>query len=56
MQPDPVPVFDFAEGDHLTRIHLKLGLEDLGFAVVEDGHVLKLIDPSEPNPPSPSAA
>ena len=27
--------FSFEEADHLTRIHLKLALEDVGFAVEE---------------------
>lgn len=32
--------FSFTEPDHLTRIHLLLALEDLGFEVSETGLVL----------------
>jgi hypothetical protein len=28
--------FIFVEADHLTRIHVKLGLEDVGFVVAEE--------------------
>ena len=45
------PVFEFDEADHLTRIHLKLGLEDLGFPVREDNNTI-IID-AAPAPPLP---
>ena len=38
----PVCVFAFQEPDHLTRIHLKLALEDAGFAVTEDADTIAL--------------
>lgn len=31
---DDKPVFEFDEISHLMRVHLKLGLEDLGFSVM----------------------
>ncbi len=37
------PLFSFGERNHLTRIHLKLGLENLGFVVVENGDDLSLV-------------
>ncbi|MCP3735208.1 hypothetical protein M9979_10035 [Sphingomonas sp. RP10(2022)] len=36
-------VFSFEEADHLTRIHLKLALEDVGFAVEEDAVTLGIV-------------
>lgn len=41
---EPVCVFSFQEPDHLTRIHLKLALEDVGFAVSEDVDTIALCD------------
>ncbi|HEX8484527.1 hypothetical protein [Sphingomonas sp.] len=38
----PAAAFAFDEADHLMRIHLKLGLEDLGFVVVEENSTLAL--------------
>lgn len=35
-------VFSFEEGDHLTRIHLKLALEDIGFLVCEHDDTILL--------------
>jgi hypothetical protein len=32
--------FTFVEVDHLTRIHIKLGLEDVGVVVAEDENKL----------------
>jgi hypothetical protein len=43
MPDEPRPLFSFGERNHLTRIHLKLGLENLGFVVVEDGDDLSLV-------------
>ena len=43
MADKPKPLFSFDEQDHLTRIHLKLGLENLGFLVEEDGDDLSLV-------------
>ena len=41
-------VFSFQEGDHLTRIHLKLALEDIGFRVCEhDETILLGAEPSQ---------
>lgn len=40
----PVCVFSFEEPDHLTRIHLKLALEDVGFAVSEEADTIALRD------------
>jgi len=43
---DPVcSVFAFEEGDHLTRIHLKLALEDMGFVVSEEDETIHLLHP-----------
>jgi hypothetical protein len=36
-------VFAFEEGDHLTRIHLKLALEDIGFVVLEEDETIHLL-------------
>jgi hypothetical protein len=36
-------VFAFEEGDHLTRIHLKLALEDIGFVVCEEDETIHLL-------------
>ncbi|GAA0661476.1 hypothetical protein [Sphingomonas insulae] len=44
----PVCVFSFQEPDHLTRIHLKLALEDAGFAVSEDEDTIALRDAVRP--------
>jgi hypothetical protein len=44
--------FSFEERDHLVRIHLLLGLEDLGFEVVELGTEIAIS--TEPNPSSRS--
>ncbi|EZP52937.1 MULTISPECIES: hypothetical protein [Sphingomonas] len=35
-------VFALRENDHLTRIHLKLALEDIGFVVDEDDVTIHL--------------
>lgn len=40
------PLFSFSERDHLTRIHLRLSLEDLGFAVEERADELTLGAPA----------
>ena len=45
------PVFSFEEVDHLKRIHMKLGLQDLGFPVREEDNQLIIDDPSKPEPP-----
>ena len=42
-QPRP-PLFAFSEADHLTRIHLRLALEDIGFTVEEAADKLRLAD------------
>ncbi len=34
------PFFAFEEPDHLLRIHLKLGLQDIGFDVAEQDNDL----------------
>jgi len=47
MQCEPVRVFSFQEPDHLTRIHLKLALEDVGFAVVENADTIALCDAAD---------
>lgn len=44
MLVEPLCVFSFKEPDHLTRIHLKLALEDVGFAVSEEADVIALCD------------
>lgn len=44
----PVCVFAFQEPDHLTRIHLKLALEDAGFAVSEEEDTIALRDVAPP--------
>jgi hypothetical protein len=41
---EPACVFAFQEPDHLTRIHLKLALEDAGFAVFEEADTIALRD------------
>ena len=46
------PVFSFEEADHLTRIHIKLGLEDLGFPVREEDHQIIIDDPTPPEDPA----
>ncbi len=39
----PLPVvFAFEEADHLTRIHVKLALEDVGFAVQEEDATIRI--------------
>lgn len=43
MTGDDEPVFEFDEASHLMRVHLKLGLEDLGFSVVEDGERVSIV-------------
>lgn len=45
---EPVCVFSFREPDHLTRIHLKLALEDAGFAVREEETTIALCDSARP--------
>ncbi len=64
----PLPVvFAFEEADHLTRIHVKLALEDVGFAVHEEATTIRiaapeadvsgaLSAPSSPALPSPTAS
>lgn len=42
------PVFWFEEADHLKRIHMKLGLQDLGFPVREEDNQLIIDDPNKP--------
>ena len=46
-------VFAFDEEDHLTRIHVKLALEDAGFTVSEDADTVSI---HEAGPVSPAAA
>jgi hypothetical protein len=48
MSVEPVCVFSFDEADHLTRIHLKLALEDAGFVVYEDAETIALCDTTRP--------
>ncbi len=36
-------LFSFDEPDHLTRIHLKLALQDMGFQIEEDEERLRLL-------------
>lgn len=48
MSIEPVCVFSFDEADHLTRIHLKLALEDAGFVVSEDAETIALCDTTRP--------
>ena len=50
MPDTPKPLFSFAETDHLMRIHLRLGLEDLGFRVAEENDRLSICK-DEPAPP-----
>ena len=49
-------LFAFSEADHLTRIHLRLALEDAGFSVEEAADELRLVGPlgkgGSGNPPS----
>jgi hypothetical protein len=45
------PVFSFEEADHLKRIHMKLGLQDLGFPVREEDNQLIIDDPNKPTTP-----
>ncbi len=47
MTDTPVTLFALDEADHLTRIHLKLGLEDVGFDVRETQHTIALVGPSD---------
>ena len=53
MPDKPAPLFSFGEQDHLTRIHLKLGLENLGFVVLEDGGDLALVGAKSTTEPPP---
>ncbi len=50
--------FAFEEADHLTRIHLKLALEDVGFEVEEADDVIAIAGgaglPTQNAPHSPS--
>jgi len=39
----PVPVFSFDEPDHLTRIHLKIALEDVGFTIAEQAGAIVVL-------------
>ncbi|MCU6455037.1 hypothetical protein LPN01_13200 [Sphingomonas sp. A2-49] len=41
IQP-PAGAFALEEADHLTRIHLKLALEDVGFVVTERDATISL--------------
>ena len=43
MQLPENALFSFDEPDHLTRIHLRLELEDLGFVIREDGTDLHIV-------------
>ncbi|USU06643.1 hypothetical protein NF700_07075 [Sphingomonadaceae bacterium OTU29MARTA1] len=36
-------LFAFEEADHLTRVHLKLALEDIGFAVDERERTIAIL-------------
>lgn len=54
MPDKPKPLFSFDEQDHLTRIHLKLGLENLGFVVLEDGGDLALVGAKPTGEASPA--
>lgn len=58
MSEDPVPLFALEEADHLTRIHLKLGLEDIGFDVLETQDTIALVGPAAAldTPPAPTLA
>ncbi len=40
--------FAFEEADHLTRIHLKLALEDVGFEVAEADDVIAIAGAGSP--------
>lgn len=48
MSDTPQTLFALIEADHLTRIHLKLGLEDVGFAVTEQDDTIALIGTPDP--------
>lgn len=37
------PAFSFSERDHLTRIHLKLGMENVGFIIREEGNEIVVL-------------
>lgn len=43
MTETPTTLFALVEADHLTRIHLKLGLEDVGFDVREAADTIALL-------------
>ena len=43
MTEDDNPVFEFDEASHMIRVHLKLGLEDIGFWVVENGERVSIV-------------
>ena len=51
MKDPPPSAFSFDEADHLTRIHVKLALEDVGFAVVEQAETIHIAAPVPPLPP-----
>jgi hypothetical protein len=53
IEPDPC-AFVFVEADHLTRIHLKLALEDVGFAVVEDAETIRIAAAEDQPPVNPA--
>ena len=48
MSETPETLFALVEADHLTRIHLKLGLEDVGFAVKEQNDTIALVGTPDP--------
>ncbi|WP_243402931.1 MULTISPECIES: hypothetical protein [Sphingomonas] len=48
MSATPETLFALVEADHLTRIHLKLGLEDVGFAVKEQDDTIALVGTPDP--------
>ena len=50
----PPSVFAFDEEDHLTRIHVKLALEDAGFTVSEDADTVSIHDAQTVRPDVPA--
>jgi hypothetical protein len=56
MSETPETLFALVEADHLTRIHLKLSLEDVGFAVKEQDDTIALVGTPDPTVPTRSSA
>lgn len=48
MSEAPLTLFALVEADHLTRIHLKIGLEDVGFQVQEHADTITLLGVPDP--------